>query len=253
MSSVATLLLTFACTVGGATVGMLLRPWLPQHHLRDDSKDVIKLGAGVIATLAALVLGLLVGSAKSSFDAVNTLVVQTGAKILLADRALAQYGPEAKEIRERLHADVADMRARVWGGGGDTPSGMKAVETSTRGEDLLHQIRALKPASDAQSAFQAQALQIGYDLQQSRWLLVEQSRTDLPTAFLAVLLCWLTILYTAYGLLTPANPTVVLVLLVCALSMSGAIFLIVEMNQPFDGLITVSRSPVDRAMQIMGR
>ena len=253
MGSVATLLVTFACTVGGAVVGMLLRPRLLQHHLRDDSKDVIKLGAGVIATLSALVLGLLVGSAKSSYDAVNTLIVQTGAKILLADRALAQYGPEAKEVREQLHADVAAMVARAWEGRGDTPSGLKAVETSTRGEDLLHQIRALKPTSDAQSAFQSQALQIGYDLQQSRWLLVEQGRTELPTTFLAVLLCWLTILYTAYGLLTPSNSTVVLVLLVCALSMSGAIFLIVEMNQPFEGFIQVSRGPLDRAMQIMGR
>jgi hypothetical protein len=253
MSALVTLLVTLAGTVGGAVLGMLLRPLLPQQHLRDDSKDVIKLGAGVIATLAALVLGLLVGSAKSSFDAVNSLVVQAGAKIVMADRALAQYGPEANGIRERLHADVAAMVAKVREGGGDAPSGLKAVETSTRGEDLVHQIRALKPGSDAQSAFQAQALQIGNELQQSRWLLVEQSRTELPTAFLAVLLCWLTILFAAYGLLTPANPTVVLVLLVCALSMSGAIFLIVEMNQPFEGIITVSRAPLDRALQNLGR
>jgi hypothetical protein len=98
-----------------------------------------------------------------------------------------------------------------------------------------------------------QALQIGNDLQQARWMMVEQSQTELPTAFLAVLLCWLTILYTAYGLLTPANATVVLVLLVCALSMSGAIFLIVEMNQPFDGTIKISRGPIDRALQHIGQ
>jgi hypothetical protein len=253
MSSLATLLVTFACTVGGVVVGMVLRPLLPQHHLREDSKDAIKLGAGVIATLAALVLGLMVGSAKSSFDAVNSLVVQTGAKIMMADRVLAQYGPEAQEIRERMRSDLAAMTAKVWGGSGDTVSGLKAVEASTRGEDLLGMIRALKPGSDAQSALQAQALQIGNDLQQSRWLLVEQSQTELPGAFLAVLLCWLTILYTAYGLLTPANATVVLVLLVCALSMSGAIFLIVEMNQPFDGTIKVSRGPIDRALQHIGQ
>src|SRR5512147_2248801 len=111
MSSVATLLVTFACTVGGVVVGMLLRPLLPQHHLREDSKDAIKLGAGVIATLASLVRGLMVFAAKSAFDAVNSLVVQTGAKIMMADRALAQYGPEAQEIRERMRSDLAAMTA----------------------------------------------------------------------------------------------------------------------------------------------
>jgi hypothetical protein len=104
MGSMTTLVVTFACTVGGALVGMRLRRVLPQHHLRDDSRDVLKLGAGVIATLTALVLGLLVGSAKSSFDSVNSLIVQIGAKTITLDRALVHYGPETKELRNQFHA-----------------------------------------------------------------------------------------------------------------------------------------------------
>jgi hypothetical protein len=96
-------MLTFACTVGGSLVGMLLRRILPRQHLQNDSKDVLKLGAGVIATLSALVLELLIGSAKSSLDSVNSLIVQIGAKIITLDRALAHFGPETTDLRHRIH------------------------------------------------------------------------------------------------------------------------------------------------------
>ncbi len=253
MGAMTTLVAAFAGTVGGALVGMLLRQVLPPHHLRDDSRDVLKLGAGVIATLTALVLGLLVGSAKSSFDSVNSLIVQIGAKIITLDRALAHYGPETKELRNQIHAAVETMVARTWPDSLDAAPRLKLVETSTVLEDLLNRIRELQPGNDAQSAFQTQALQIGNDLQQSRWLMIEENQIELPTAFLVVLLCWLTLLFSTYGLLTPVNPTVVVVLMVCALSMAGAIYLVVEMNQPFDGVIKASSAPLLKAVQLINR
>ncbi len=253
MGAMTTLVATFACTVGGALLGMLLRQVLPQDHLCDDSKDVLKLGAGVIATLTALVLGLLVGSAKSSFDSVNSLIVQFGAKIITLDRVLSNYGSETQELRGQIQAAVEDMVAAAWHDSQDGDSRLKALETSTSSENLLNRIRELKPSNAAQSAFQAQALQIGNDLQQSRWLMIEENQVGLPTALLVVLLCWLTILFTTYGLLTPANLTVVVVLLVCALSMSGAIYLVVEMNQPFDGVIKASSAPLFKAVQYINR
>ena len=253
MGAMTTLGATFVCTVGGALVGMLLRPVLPQHHLRDDSKDVLKLGAGVIATLTALVLGLLVGSAKSSFDSVNSLIVQIGAKTITLDRALAHYGPETKELRDQIQAAMETMVAAAWPDSGDAASRLKAVETPIGSEGLLSRIRDLKPSNDAQSASQTQALQIGNELQQSRWLMIEENQVELPAAFLVVLLCWLAILFATYGLLTPVNATVVVVLLVCALSMSGAIYLIVEMNQPFDGVIKASSAPLLKALQYINR
>jgi hypothetical protein len=253
MGSTMTLVVTFACTVGGALVGMLLRQLLPPHHLRDDSRDVLKLGAGVIATLTALVLGLLVGSAKSSFDSVNSLIVQIGAKTITLDRALAHYGPETKELRNQIHAALGAMVAQTWPDSLDAAPRLRVVETSTIGEDLLNRIRELKSSNAAQSAFQAQALQIGNDLQQSRWLMIEENQVGLPTALLLVLLCWLTILFATYGLLTPVNLTVVVVLVVCALSMSGAIYIVVEMVQPFDGVIKASSAPLLKALQYINR
>src|SRR4029453_5628978 len=102
ISSQTIFLLSAGCMFGGALLGLLLSSLLPEHHLRDNSKDTVKVVAGMIATLAALVLGLLVGSAKSSFDALNTEITQSGTKIILLDRVLAAYGPETKDAREQL-------------------------------------------------------------------------------------------------------------------------------------------------------
>ena len=99
---------------------------------------------------------------------------------------------------------------------------------------------------------QSQALQLGNDLLQSRWLLIEENQNELPTPFLVVLLCWLTILYTTYGLFAPRNATVIIVLLVCAFSMSSAIYMIVEMSRPFEGIIKVSSAPLLKALQHLG-
>jgi len=252
MSPVTILMITFTCIFGGALLGMLLRAVLPEHHLRDDSKDVIKLGAGVIATLTALVLGLLVGSAKSSFDAMNTLIMQSGAKIITLDRALAQYGPETKEARNLLRNTVAAGIEKAWPESNVKKAGLKAFEASTGAEDFIIKIRDLKPANDSQRLLQSQALQLGNDLVQSHWLLIEQNQNELPTTFLMVLLCWLAILYTTYGLFTPRNATVIIVLIVCAFSMASAIFLIVEMNHPFEGIIKVSSGPLLKALQHLG-
>src|SRR5271163_2511215 len=91
-----------ACVFGGALTGMVLRLILPEHHLSTDSKDVVRLGIGLIATMSALVLALLVASAKSSYDAQKTEVTQISANIVLLDLALAHYGPETKDIRAQL-------------------------------------------------------------------------------------------------------------------------------------------------------
>jgi len=252
MSSVSILVITFTCIFGGALIGILLRTILPEQHLRDDSKDVIKLGAAVIATLTALVLGLLVGSAKSSFDAMNTLVMQSGAKIITLDQTLGQYGPETKETRNLLRNTVAAAIKKVWPDDKGARADLRAFEASTSGRELISILYDLKPANDSQRLLQSQALQLGNDLLQSHWLIIEQSQSELPTPFLVVLLCWLTILYATYGLFAPRNATVIIVLLVCALSMSSAIYIIVEMNRPFEGVISVSGAPMLKALQHLG-
>src|SRR5262249_42709210 len=106
--------LVFLCTFGGALGGLWLRAALPDHHLSNDSKDTVKVGIGLIATMTALVLGLVTASAKSAFDALNTAVQHTAADVLALDRTLARYGPESKAVRETLAQVIAQRLEMTW-------------------------------------------------------------------------------------------------------------------------------------------
>ena len=258
MTSFSIGLISTACIFGGVILGLILRRVLPVHHLDSESKESMKAGAGTIATLAALVLGLLVASAKSSFDNVSAGLTQTGAKIILLDRVLARYGPEAKPAREQLRLSVQDRINALWPelGLGATPqgvTGMAAVERQNPNEAMAATLQQLKPQDDAQRAALAQAMQIVSDLQANRWLLIEEADSALQTPFLVVLLFWITLLFTSFGLFAPRNATVISVLLLCALSMSGAIYLVLEMNHPLDGMIKVSARPLVTALEHLGQ
>ena len=136
MSSMTIGLISAGCIFGGALLGLFLQGLLPEHHLRDTSKDTVKVVAGTIATLSALVLGLLVGSAKSSFDATNTAIVQNGAKIILLDRVLAAYGPETKDLREQFRGTVAAGIEMFWPEEKKEGSGMAGFERANAMEVL---------------------------------------------------------------------------------------------------------------------
>src|SRR4249920_994557 len=114
MSSLTVGLISAGSIFGGSLLGMGLQRLLPGHHLGKETQDVVKLSAGTIATLTALVLGLLVSSAKTSFDTMNTGIVQSSAKIILLDRALARYGPQTKAAREQLKSAIAGTIEMVW-------------------------------------------------------------------------------------------------------------------------------------------
>ena len=254
MTSTMIALISLACIFSGTLLGLTLSRILPKHHLSDDSKDAVKIGAGMISMMAALVLGLLVSSAKSNFDSTNTAITQAGAKVILLDRDLASFGPESREVRVGLRQAVATMLAALWPEEkGPTDSAMNALEHATTLEQLLDRIRALRPQSDAQRAVQTHALQLGNDLLLIRWLQIEQAQVGLPIAFLIVVLFWLTMLYTSFGLLAPRNATVISVMFIGALALATALFLIMEMNRPMAGTIKISSGPMRKALEHLGR
>jgi hypothetical protein len=246
-------LISAGCIFGGALLGLLLHALLPEPHLRDNSKDTVKVVAGMIATLSALVLGLLVGSAKSSFDATNTAIIQNGAKIILLDRALAAYGPETKDVREQLRRGVAAGIEIFWPEEKNAASGMTAFERANAMEMIQAKLRQLTPANDTQKTLQSQAEQISGDMLQARWLLIEQAQSTLPIPFLVMLVFWLTMLHLSFGLFAPRNWTVISVLIISAVSVSGAIFIILEMNHPLQGMIKVSSAPMRKALEHLGQ
>jgi hypothetical protein len=253
MSSLPIALISAASIFGGALLGMFLQGPLPDQHLRDSSKDTVKVVAGMIATLSALVLGLLVGSAKNSFDATNTAIVQNGAKIILLDRVLAAYGPETKDIREQLRRAVAGGIEMFWPEEGTVGSGMTGFEKANAMEKIQAQLRALTPSTDAQKKLESQAEQITADMLQARWLLIEQAQSTLPIPFLVMLVFWLTMLHLSFGLFAPRNGTVISVLIISAISVSGAIFIILEMNHPLQGMIKASSAPLRKALEHLGQ
>jgi hypothetical protein len=253
MSSLTIAAISAVCIFGGVLLGLLLQNLLPGHHLNNDSKETVKLGAGMIATLSALVLGLLVSSAKNNFDTVNAEITQAAAKTIQLDRALANYGPESRDARELLHHNVAAGIEMFWPEEKTAASGMTAFERASGMEQLQAKLRELTPATDAQRQLLAQAQQLSGELLQFRWLLIEQMQNALPKPFLVMVLFWLTILHMSFGLFAPRNAMVIAVLLLCALSVSGAIFLILEMNHPLSGFIKVSSAPMLKALEHLGQ
>jgi UDP-N-acetylmuramyl pentapeptide phosphotransferase/UDP-N-acetylglucosamine-1-phosphate transferase len=251
MSSSAMSLVVFACVFGAALVGMLLRTSLPQHHLIADSKEIVKVGMGLVATMAALILGLLVSSAKSSYDSQSSELTEMSERIVFLDRVLAHYGSETKETRDVLRRAVLDSLDRIWPQE-HSPASNLAVP-SIRAEGLIDKIQSLSPKNDAQRSLQAQALNMAIGLGQIRWLLSEQQTSSVSKPLLAVLIFWLTAIFLSFGLFAPPNATVITALCISSLSVSGAIFLILEMYTPFSGLIKISSAPLRFALAHLGQ
>lgn len=241
--------IVFACVFGGALFGMFLRSILPERHLSSDSKDLVKVGMGLIASMSALVLGLLVASAKSSFDAQRGELAQMSANLILLDRVLAHYGTEeTKEIRGMLKGFVVITLDRYW------PENGSAGQQPLRNTEALYdKIQDLAPKTEGQKTLQAQALKIGFDIGQTRWLLFSQRNSSIPVPFLVVLVFWLVMLFASFSLFAPFNATVITTLFICALSVSGAIFLILELDRPFDGLVRLSSLPLRNALDQLGQ
>ena len=243
----------FGCTFAGALLGMWLRTTLPEHHLDNESRDTVKLGAGLIATMTALILGLVTASAKSSFDGANTAVRNTAIDLLTLDRLLARYGPETGEIREALRQLIASRIETIWPKGSSQRAQLDPSGNAATAEGLADRIRALAPHEDSQRSVQSRALEVFEGMMRARWIVVTGGGTSIPLPFLVVLVFWLMITFATFGLFAPRNATVIGVLFLCALSVGGAVFLIAELDGPFDGLLRVSAEPMRYALAHLNR
>jgi hypothetical protein len=202
-------------------------PSWPEHHLSAESKDVI----------------------KTSFDTRAAEVTQLTANVMLLDRVMAHYGAETKDARDLLRRAVVLAIAQLWPEGG-----ARSEIAPDGGLDALHdRIQALSPRDEAHRALQTQALATVTSLAQTRWLLVAQGERAVPMPFLVVLVLWLSVILMSFGLFVRRNTTVVAALFVCALAFASAIFLVLELDQPFDGVIRISSTPVRQIVAHLGR
>jgi hypothetical protein len=253
MSSLAIAAIVFGCVLGGAVLGMVVRAALPAHHLSEESRDTVKLATGIIATLAALVLGLLVASAKSSFDAKRDAVEGLAADIIAFDRLLARYGPETQDARELFRKTVAARIAETWPEKGPVSPGLDTTWGTRTVEDIERQLSELSPRTPEQAWLRQQALGRSAEIEHARWTLLVRWDSSVQTPFLAVLVFWLFFIFLCSGIIGPRNGTVVAVLLLAALSVSATIFLIMELDRPYQGLINISGAPMRAALGQIGR
>ena len=242
--------LVFVFVFGGALLGLALHGLLPPRHLSAHSKDFVKLATGLIATMSALVLGLLIASAKTSYDTQAGEFTQMSAKIFLLDRTLTHYGPETAPARDLLRRSVAGLLERL----AEARRAQPARFAPTMGADHLYDmLGTLEPRTDAQRALRADAVGIARDIALTRWLLFAQRGGSIPMPFLVMLVFWLTIILAGFGLLAPRDGTALVTLLICSVSLAGAVFLILELDRPFDGLLRVSLAPLRDALPLLGR
>lgn len=249
MSSFAIGSIAFLCVFGASVIGMALRSRLPGHHLSSDSKDAIKLATAVIGTLSALALGLLIASAKRSFDDAGTETRAWAGHVLLLDRVMAHYGPETTEIRGSLRRLIEARLSEASGNAGSE----RALDDGVNVEAVQDALRSMSPQTDAQRWLQSRALQISGQIAEARWLRTETEAGGFPGYFLAILVFWLALLFASFGLLAPGNATVVGTLFVCALSVTAALVLIIDMDHPHLGLIRVSDTPLRLALERLGQ
>jgi hypothetical protein len=234
-------------------LGFFLRRVMPQHSLDSESKDTVKLATGLIATLSALVLGLLVSSARDSFNQVNSELLRMSVKIVLLDRELAQYGPETKEIRDLVKSAYSKAAELMLSGEDSQQRQLDTPGALARLEGFQARIRELSPQNDGQRRLQSRALEISDELSASRWLLIMESKGSVSLPLLVVVVFWLSMIFTAWSVFAPGNLTVAAALLASALSVSGAVFLILELDRPLTGLIRISGAPMREAISHLGQ
>lgn len=248
MNTMTTSWIIFALVFASALVAMLARKVLPESDLSAESKDVVRLSIALIATMAALVLSLLIASAKSGFDLRRSHLAELAADIVVLDHDLAHYGPETKEARALLKRSVAATVERFWANGPPSP----VINPAYSIEALYSAVEALSPQNDAQRTLRSEALSTARNVDRRRALMFGNLGTSIPMPFLTILVFWLCIIFASFGLFAPRNAIVTVVFGICALSVSGAIFLILELDRAIGGLLQVTGAPLRAALDQLG-
>jgi hypothetical protein len=242
MNMVLVAVILFVVLVGAALLGRRVRRYLPEDHLSADSKDAVKLAMGLVATMTALVLGLLINSAKAGYDTKRSEVIQMAAKVAFLDRVLVLYGAEAMEARAELRAAVTDAVQRMWPS--ERRESAQLIPNEQLGDAFYVAIHRLSPRDDTQRALKTQAVTLMVDLGQLRLLLVAQSIPSISSPMLIILVSWLVVIFFGFSLVAPPNSTTTLALVASAFSAACAIFLILGLDYPFGGPIHIPSGPM---------
>ena len=234
-------LIVFALTFCAALLGLFLATVLPKHHMTEESQRAIHSFLELNGLLAAVVLGFLVFSAKTSFDTKDTEWRHASAEVILLDRLMSHYGPETRDLRALLRKAVASKLAQF-------KKSRKPTELVVGIDQVQLQLSSLVPTTDAQSWLKSRALDVTNEIAQTRWFLLDDVDSTMPIPFLALLILWLAIIFFGNALFAPRNTTVLSIIALCAVVLAGSVFLIMEMDESQGGLISISSAPLHEAL-----
>jgi hypothetical protein len=229
-------------------------PKLPTHHRTNETRDVVRLGIGIVSLLTSLVLGLLIASAKSTFDATDSQMRAYAADFIVLDQVLRNYGPEADGVRNVLRVYVDRAIRSIWPEEAAGPA--LPVEDEMAGNMLdrvMQSVLALKATNPDQDWLRQQALGTVSRLIQTRWSLLVNENGTISPVILEVVVTWIMVIFASFGLNAPYNGTVVGAFLICALSIGASVFLIQELDAPLNGVIAISAVPMKHAQAHLGR
>lgn len=247
MAPIATAGIAFGLIVAGIIVGTLVRAKMPEHHLTGDSKEVIRLATALVGTLTGLVLALMFAATRASFEHTSASVSRLAVSFSELDEVLDDYGPAALPIRKRLRADLQPLMDSIWQDDA-VAAGRPAVSRRSHASSAQTMIRELEPKNASQTSLQLRALQIMSDISQTRLALLAQPPDSVSTPFIVVVVLWLAFIFTTFAMSSKPNVTLAVVLGVCILSASGALYLILELGLPFGGLMQVSNDSLREAL-----
>ncbi|WP_260735676.1 bestrophin-like domain [Tunturiibacter lichenicola] len=251
MNSLAVSFVVFSLVFSGALVGIVLRRALPQEHLGEDAKDTMRLAIGLVAAMTGLVLGMLVSSAKTYYDGQRSKVAEMSTEVILLDNALAIFGHDSEPLRVEIRQSVGDAVDRIWP---KEKSRLSELRPKSNDDVLNAQMQLLIPKNDEQVYAKTQVALLMQSLRKSYWLMfLESEQATIPIPLLAVVTLWLVTIFISFGIFAPKNATVMATLVICALSVSGAIFVILEMYSPFSGVLRISSTAVRDAMDQLAR
>ena len=242
MNTLLTTAIVSVCLLAAVWIGIWLRRFLPEHHLSPDSRDTVKLAMGLVATMSALLLGLLVNSAKTAYDTTRIQVMQVASRFALLDRVLGIYGPPAAHVHGELRALIEESTRQMWPADAAIPVGSKP--NYEVGNGFYVALLKLEARDDMERTLKAQAVNLTLELGQLRSLMSAESTPSLSKPMLIVVVLWLVMIFLSFSLLAPSNTTANIALFASALCAAGAVFLILELNRPFGGLMRISNEPM---------
>ena len=238
MSSIIISILVVVCIFAGGLIGLSLNRVLRPSHLTKETQEVVRLGIGMISVLSSLVLGLLIATAKNSYDTTASAVRTYAAELALLNETLRDYGGDAAKPRDFLREYTERLRDDIRPPDGAAPH-LNDDAASALMERVREQVRALRPVDDGQKWLRDQALTINENLLRDRWLMI------------GVLVSWVTLIFVGFGINAPRNAMVAASFLICAVVIGGAIFLILEMDRPVQGVLQISSWPIRNSLAQM--